>query len=80
MNAGILMLLLQFHTDGDESSPHNAALQLASTEIMSSHVYVAVGTYTNIARKPTTSAHKLELRSFWPQHLERAFTQRKGTP
>jgi len=59
MKADILKLLLQSHTEGDESSFRKAALQLAAAESTAGHVRVAEEIRAIIAKMPATSTRKV---------------------
>jgi SpoVK/Ycf46/Vps4 family AAA+-type ATPase len=58
MKADILKLLLQSHSEGDESSFRKAALQLAAAESTAGHVRVAEEIRAIIAKMPPTSTRK----------------------
>lgn len=58
MKADILKLLLQSHSDGDESLFRKAALQLAAAESSAGHVRVAEEIRSIIAQMPSTSARR----------------------
>ena len=58
MKADILKLLLQSHSDGDESTFRKAALQLAAAESGAGHARVADEIRAIIAKLPVTAARK----------------------
>jgi SpoVK/Ycf46/Vps4 family AAA+-type ATPase len=58
MRANILKLLLQSHTDGDESSFRKAALQLAAAESTAGHVRVADDIRAIVAKMPPAGLRK----------------------
>jgi SpoVK/Ycf46/Vps4 family AAA+-type ATPase len=58
MKADILKLLLQSHSDGDESSFRKAALQLAAAESSAGHVRVADEIRAIVAKMPPAIARK----------------------
>jgi len=58
MKADVLKMLLQAHSDGDESSFRKAALQMAAAESSSGHVRVAEEIRAIIAKLPAVSTRK----------------------